>query len=143
VFGSGILFALSVCPISAAQSESLPFGDSSRALRKNAPEKKRASPRVYDNDNLPSIVTVSVVGSAGESSEGSDKTNNDIADEGSDAEQKKDDGEIKLGQSSEERQNALVRSSLVNRWKKDKELIWIGRIVSTNAKKQSIDLLGN
>jgi hypothetical protein len=104
---SAILFASSFCPMSAAQSES--FGDSCRALRKDGPEQTKAPPRVYDNDNLPSTDTVSVVGSAAEAREGSDQPNTDTADKKSMPDQKKtDDGEIKLDQSPEERQKAYA-----------------------------------
>lgn len=106
--GSAIFFALSVCLFSAAQSESLPRGDSGRAVGKNKPDKPKVPPRIYDNDNLASTDSLSVVGSASEVSD-TVKASNSAADRSSGADRKKtDDGEIKLGQSPEERQKAYA-----------------------------------
>jgi nucleotide-binding universal stress UspA family protein len=103
---SAIFVASSLGAISAAQSQSVPLGDSART---NKPEQTKAAPRIYDNDNLPSTDSVSVVGIAAKAIDGSDKPNTDIADKDSTSDEKKtDDGEIKLGQSPEERQKAYA-----------------------------------
>lgn len=119
-----IVLAASVMPV-AAQSNNQPLGDYARTVRKTKRgSNTSASPKVFDNDNLPEG-TVSVVGNsepqaspapkteaeAPEPSKDSsikpeDKTA-DKADKGDKGEAKSKDPEILPGQSAEERHKAL------------------------------------
>lgn len=104
---TAIFVASSLCGLAAAQSQSS-LSEYARDQRKNKPQHEKAAPSVYDNDNLPSTDTINVVGSAGETTSGVD-----VAERVSDVkpgpeQKKKDAGEIKIGQSPEERQKAYA-----------------------------------
>jgi thymidylate synthase len=112
-----IVFAVVLCAI-AGQSQSLPPGGYSGGPGKNYPRDPKEAPRVYDNDNLPSAATLSVVGtSTKETGKDSDNFGNNEAQgtttRGSDIgnnsnRQNKKPGEIKPGQSPSERQQAYA-----------------------------------
>lgn len=113
----GILFAVALCAI-AAQTQSLPPGESSGSLGRDKPGVSKEAHRVYDNDNLPSADAVSVVGtSIKETAKDSDNAGNSKAqgtttrdsDAGNNSNrQNKKAGEIKPGQSPSERQQAYA-----------------------------------
>ena len=114
------MLAAFACASLAAQSASQPLGDYARAVKKNksapaAPAQKK----VYDNDTLPTTGPVSVVGNrAGESASTDQAGANDAANSTPDAKAtaaadnkedkaKKDEAQIKPGQSLEERKQAV------------------------------------
>lgn len=111
-----IVFAVVACAI-AAQSQYLPTRESSGNLGKGKPNDSKAASRIYDNDNLPSAATLSVVGSTEKTGKDSDDVENRKAQgstsQGSDTgnssnRQNKKAGEIKPGQSPSERQQAYA-----------------------------------
>src|ERR1700730_3299340 len=92
---SGILLlgaAASAQTSSASQSSTQSLGDAARAARKNKPQSDTAT-RVYDNDNLPTTETLSVVGPdpSTQASSGQQATaqQSSAADEAAAAEQRK------------------------------------------------------
>jgi len=107
----------------AAQSQNQSLGDYARAVKKTKGSPARtAAPKVYDNENLPADATLSVVGtpSANDSAEKTDqqKTNDTKADgkaadsakpdaKPADASEKKQDVQLKSGQSAQDRDKAI------------------------------------
>lgn len=129
---SVIVVTLFGCLLAGAQSQSTSLGDYARAVRKTNPPAKKAKPKVYDNDNLPTGEGLSVVGTPTQTanadaekdattSEGKasnaksgDKADQKTADKksaaakaGEQADKKKPTGEIKSDQSAQERQQAF------------------------------------
>lgn len=129
------------CGVAAAQSQNESLGDYARAVRKTKPESGADTSKVYDNDNLPNVGTVSIVGSQSAQSDDSkdqsadkkqdasaDKTADQSADKAQDASDseanktdaktdsadadqpkgKKDELQLKPGQSDEDRDKALA-----------------------------------
>jgi len=84
------------CGIATAQSQNESLGDYARAVRKAKPESGTDAPKVYDNDNLSTQGTVSVVGSqSGESddSKGQDQSADKTQDQSSDKTQSASDSD--------------------------------------------------
>ena len=98
--------------MAAAQTQTQPLGDYARAVRKQKPPEAKSSTKTFDNDNLPNSSTLSVVGARPENDaqvdkdkEASPKPN---PNEKTDAQKKAESlGQIKPGQSAEERQKAI------------------------------------
>jgi len=119
---AGIVISVAASTMVAAQSQPSSLGDYARAVRKTKPKTPPVA-KSYDNDNLPNDSTLSVVGKASEPVPGAgkdDAKNDDAKDKGKDAEakanpddksdaQKKAEksGQIKPGQSPEDRQKAF------------------------------------
>ena len=136
------------CGVAAAQSQNESLGDYARAVKKTKPESGADASKVYDNDNLPAVGTVSIVGSqsaqsddskdqsADDKAQSADKTADASADKAQDQstdktqdasdsdanktdakpdsadadkpKEKKDDFQLKPGQSDEDRDKALA-----------------------------------
>lgn len=99
--------------IATAQSQTQSLGDYARAVKKaKNPPAANTAPKVYDNDNIPTKTSISVVGDT-KSDEASSDQKKDDQDKGKEADAKQDDQskdkkpELKAGQSVEERQKAL------------------------------------
>lgn len=103
-----------------AQSQTSSLGEYARAVRKKRPQDPKGTPKVYDNDNLPSGQPLSVVGpspetstSTGNDSKGAEakadkKATDPNAKTGDKADQKKNaSSEAKPGQSPEEKEKAV------------------------------------
>jgi hypothetical protein len=96
-----------------AQSPQSPsLGDYARSVKKNKPEAKKSASKVYDNDTLPRTTALSVVGTQSETASDADKEKNPEsttnADEKAKEKKKADEsGQIKPGQSPDERQKAI------------------------------------
>ncbi len=117
---AGIVISVAASTTAAAQSQPSSLGDYARAVRKTKP-KTAPTAKSYDNDNLPNDSTLSVVGKASEPAPeaGKDDAKNDDAkgkdaeakanpDDKSDAQKKaQKSGQIKPGQSPEDRQKAF------------------------------------
>ena len=120
------------CLLADAQSQTTSLGDYARAVKKTAPQSKKAKPKIYDNDNLPTDEGLSVVGAATPTLEAGEAKEGTTADEktanpkggtkadrktgdqnggdqkaGDQADKKKPTGEIKPEQSSAEREQAF------------------------------------
>jgi hypothetical protein len=107
----------------AAQSQNQSLGEYARAVKKTKPSQaSKPAPKVYDNDNLPAGATLSVVGnpSANDATDKTDaqKTNDSKADgkaadpakpdaKAADASDKKQDVQLKSGQSAQDRDKAI------------------------------------
>jgi hypothetical protein len=78
----GILAAFALAAGAAAQTQNQPLGDYARAVKKNKPAQATSGSKVYDNDNMPTASSLSVVGNP--DAEGSDTQK----DEGNKAEEK-------------------------------------------------------
>jgi hypothetical protein len=116
------MITIAAATIAAAQSQTQSLGDYARAVKKTkTPPAAKPSPKVYDNDNLPTSSSLSVVGKAtAESAAGqnSDRTKDQAKDEGKDvdaqakqrgkSDEKKPDAQLKPGQSADDRQRALA-----------------------------------
>jgi hypothetical protein len=120
-----ICLAIAMSAASNAQTSTPSLGDYARSVRQNKPQATKATPKVYDNDTIPSSTTISVVGSAPQPvADDSKKAGDDKAgDKTTSAEPKAGDQKpdqkaaqkadaIKPGQSLEERQK------LFDEWKK-------------------------
>ncbi len=67
VFGAlAVILVSGMCLTAGAQSEQS-LGDYARSLKKNKAEDAKTSAKVYDNDNLPSTPSISVVGASSSS----------------------------------------------------------------------------
>jgi hypothetical protein len=99
---AAMVTSVAVSSIAAAQSQQTSLGDYARAVKK-AQKPEKASPNVYDNDNLPRTSSVSVVGRSAEP-EGDKDQSTDAAKDGD----KPDAAELKPGQAADERQKALA-----------------------------------
>lgn len=118
---------MAVTGLAGAQSQNQSLGDYARATKKtNPPAPGNSRKVVYDNDNMPKTTSISVVGETGqaasdekgakETKDGDDQDKAKNADDAvkTDAPkpeeksgEKKDEAQLKAGQSSEERQKAL------------------------------------
>lgn len=103
------LLIISLSTICAAQSSTPSLGDYARTVRKTK-EAGTTSAKVYDNDNLPSAASLSVVGAqTSQSSDNKTQANSKPEAQGDQkAGEKKPTGEIKPGQTIEERQQAYA-----------------------------------
>ena len=107
-----LLFASTALP-SLAQSENQSLGAYARSVRKpKNGSSANASPKVYDNDNLPAEAAISVVGSSDDASsapkpQAGEQAKDPSANPAEPSDAKKSDSQIKPGQSVEERQKAL------------------------------------
>lgn len=98
------------CTAALAQGTSQSLGDYARSVKKSKSAPAQTAPKIYDNDNLPAAASVSVVGNA--SSEATNKPdakdeNGAPASNGAADKDKKDEPQIKPGQSIDERKQAL------------------------------------
>lgn len=141
-FSLTALLFVSVCAgVSVAQSSQDSLGDYARAIKKSKGAPVPATPdqkKIYDNDNLPTSSSISVVGSA-PAAAAADAAANDHAKDaatppataGDDKKDEKKDPEIKAGQSTAERKEALdswkqkldAQSSKVNGLSHELELL--------------------
>jgi hypothetical protein len=115
VLGTAVAVAASTLVAAQSQTQAQSLGDYARAMKKskNAPEAKTAA-KVYDNDNLPTATTISVVGDSASAVSSADKPSEDQGtdpDGSGKKDGKKPENPLKPGQSAEERQQAL------NEWK--------------------------
>ena len=104
------LLIISLSTLCAAQSSTPSLGDYARTVRKTKAT-GASSAKVYDNDNLPSAASLSVVGAP--TSQSSDSKTHEAnskpeAQGDQKAAEKKPAGEIKPGQTPEERQQAYA-----------------------------------
>src|ERR1043166_1289921 len=120
-FLTGLAITSALVISCGAQSQNQSLGDYARAIKKTKPAKSSpVKPKVYDNENMPTSATLSVVGNADETStDTKDQAKTDVpADaKGTDpskaepkinsSDEKKPDAQIKPGQSAEDRQKAL------------------------------------
>lgn len=111
VWVAAIAIALAAVGIAAAQLQNQSLGDYARAAKKAkaAPDAKTA-PRVYDNDNLPSKTSISVVGdsASGATADGQNAADDKAAkDKPGDQAGEKKTPQLATGQSSAEREQAL------------------------------------
>ena len=119
LFTAAVIITFTASNFSAAQSQTYPsesLGDIARAAKKT--KSAPAASKVYDNDNIPKITSISVVGDEG-SATASDQKKADGQDQDQtknpDGTPKKDgqtgdqkpEVQLKPGQSAEERQKAL------------------------------------
>jgi hypothetical protein len=125
-FWLAMLMTIAAATVAAAQSQTQSLGDYARAVKKTkTPPAAKVSPKVYDNDNLPTSSSLSVVGkvtaepTAGQNS---DQTKEQAKDQGKDkskdadaqakqqgkSDEKKTETQLKPGQSAEDRQKALA-----------------------------------
>lgn len=109
---TSILAASTALLAQSSQGQSPSLGDYARAVKKTKPEPKKTASKVYDNDNLPRSSSLSVVGTPAETASETDKeknpessTNSD--DKAQDKKKSEESGQIKPGQSPEERQKAI------------------------------------
>jgi len=116
-----IVITVAVSSIAGAQAQSASpsLGDYARAVKKTQSPEKTPAKVVYDNDNLPTSSSLSVVGqesntdadkdSKSQAKDGDKDATGKTADGKSGAEKKSDkDAEMKPGQSAEEREKALA-----------------------------------
>lgn len=101
--------ACTVAQPAHAQSDAQPLGDYARSVRKNKPEEAKAAPKVYDNDNMPSETSISVVGDAKGTPPSANTTDATAAQ--SAAKSTDDTPKAQPGQSEKERQDVY------NSWK--------------------------
>jgi hypothetical protein len=122
-----IALALGVCVTAVAQSQPQPetqsLGDYARTLKKNKSQATKPAGTVYDNDNLPSTTSLSVVGANSDSTGAAASTPaaNTAQQQNGD-----DPSKVKAGQSVENRQKAY------DSWKQ-----------KIDAQKQKIDQLAH
>jgi hypothetical protein len=113
-----IVVMIAAGAIARAQSQTPSLGDYARAVKKKRPQDTKGTPKVYDNDNLPSGQPLSVVGPSPETSTGKDgkdtdaKTANKATDPnskaGDKADQKKNaSADDKAGQPPEKKEKAV------------------------------------
>ncbi len=116
-----IVITVAVSSIAGAQAQSASpsLGDYARAVKKTQSPEKTPAKVVYDNDNLPTSSSLSVVGqesntdadkdSKSQAKDGDKDATGKTADGKSGTEKKSDkDAEMKPGQSAEEREKALA-----------------------------------
>jgi hypothetical protein len=121
-----VVTSMAAGSVAAAQSQNQSLGDYARTIKKtkNPPARANAPKTVYDNDNMPRTTTISVVGDADQPSseekekkdakdtkdaddQGKSKNADDAAKQDEKSGEKKDEAQLKAGQSAEERQKAL------------------------------------
>jgi len=106
-----VLIGVACAGAALGQATSQPLGDYARSVKKSKAAPAPAAAKVYDNDNLPTAASVSVVGN---SAAGTDNANNSEAKDanapsapaGATAD-KKEDPQIKAGQPIDQRKEAL------------------------------------
>jgi len=106
-----VLIGVACAGAALGQATSQPLGDYARSVKKSKAAPAPAAAKVYDNDNLPTAASVSVVGN---SAAGTDNANNSEAKDanapsapaGTTAD-KKEDPQIKAGQPIDQRKEAL------------------------------------
>jgi hypothetical protein len=122
-FLKGLAITSALVISSGAQSQDQSLGDYARAIKKNKPaQSSPTKPEVYDNENMPTGGTLSVVGNASSDETSADSKDQAKTDAPADAKaadpykaapqangsgEKKPDAQIKPGQSAEDRQKAL------------------------------------
>ncbi len=109
---TSILTASTALLAQSSQGQSPSLGDYARAVKKTKPEPKKTASKVYDNDNLPRSSSLSVVGTPAETASETDKEKNpesstNTDDKAQDKKKSEESGQIKPGQSPEERQKAI------------------------------------
>jgi hypothetical protein len=101
------LVGIAIATVSAAaaqtQTQSQTLGDYARAVKKTKPASVKSS-KTYDNDNLPNSGKLSVVGAAQPEA----AAENDNKDPGKDVDAKANPADVKVGQSSEDREKAIA-----------------------------------
>ena len=113
-----MVIGVAVSGIAGAQSQQPSLGDYARAVKKTQSPQKGPTKVVYDNDNMPSSSSLSVVGQEPAADQDKDKDadsqgkDSDKAGDGKDTDEKsaadkKKPAELKPGQAAEERQKAL------------------------------------
>ena len=108
---TAVLIGISCAGVALAQGTSQPLGDYARSVKKSKAAPAPAAAKVYDNDNLPTAASVSVVGKSDASADAADNS------EAKDAKapstpagataDKKEDPQLKAGQPIDERKEAL------------------------------------
>jgi hypothetical protein len=101
-----ILIGLACTAAALAQGTSQSLGDYARSLKKSRSAPAPAAQKVYDNDNMPTAASVSVVGNSS-SADTANTSDAKAADAPSASGDKKDEPEIKAGQSIDERKQAV------------------------------------
>ena len=103
---------LSSVSMQAQSAQSPSLGDYARSVKKNKPEAKKSASKIYDNDTLPRDSSLSVVGTPsgpaveGDKEKSPESTTN--ADEKTKEKKKAEEsGQIKPGQSPDQRQKAI------------------------------------
>lgn len=115
---TALLFVSACAGVSVAQSSQESLGDYARAIKKSKGAPAPAAPdqkKVYDNDNLPTTSSISVVGSAPVAPAADAAVTEQPKDaapatqpaSGDDKKDEKKDPEIKAGQSASDRKEAL------------------------------------
>jgi hypothetical protein len=121
LFLSGLVVLSALVVSSGAQSQNQSLGEYARGVKKTKPaQASPAKPKVYDNENLPTGATLSVVGTASQDANPVDakvETKADANAKSADpskaapkangADEKKQEAQIKPGQSLEDRKQAL------------------------------------
>jgi hypothetical protein len=121
LFLSGLVVSSALVVSSGAQSQNQSLGEYARGVKKTKPaQASPAKPKVYDNENLPTGATLSVVGTASQNANPVDakvETKADANAKSADpskaapkangADEKKQEAQIKPGQSLEDRKQAL------------------------------------
>ena len=121
LFLSGLVVSSALVVSSGAQSQNQSLGEYARGVKKTKPaQASPAKPKVYDNENLPTGATLSVVGTASQDANPVDakvETKADanaksadpskVAPKANGADEKKQEAQIKPGQSLEDRKQAL------------------------------------
>jgi hypothetical protein len=121
LFLSGLVVSSALVVSSGAQSQNQSLGEYARGVKKTKPaQASPAKPKVYDNENLPTGATLSVVGTASQDASPVDakvETKADANAKSADpskaapkangADEKKQEAQIKPGQSLEDRKQAL------------------------------------
>src|SRR4051794_20043200 len=121
LFLSGLVVSSALVVSSGAQSQNQSLGEYARGVKKTKPaQASPAKPKVYDNENLPTGATLSVVGTASQDANPVDakvETKADANAKSADpskaapkangADEKKQEAQIKPGQSLEDRKQAL------------------------------------
>ncbi len=107
-----VILISGLCVTAGAQSEPSSLGDYARSIRKSKPQETRTAAKVYDNDNLPSTPSISVVGASSGTAAGADNQNAaPKADENAPAGDTKanveDTPKLKPGESMEDRKKAI------------------------------------
>lgn len=113
------VIAFTLANAAAAQSQNQSLGDYARAVKKTKPSPAgKAAPKVYDNENLPADASLSVVGNPS-ANDSADKTDRQKTSDGkavdpskpdakmAESSDKKQDVQLKPGQSAEDRDKAL------------------------------------
>ena len=103
-----LLVAVGCSAIALAQGTSQqPLGDYARAIKKSKSAPAPSAQKVYDNDNLPTAASVSVVGSSGSTDAAKTDSKAEETSSATAASDKKEEPQVKPGQSIDERKQAL------------------------------------